>query len=219
MNSYLIKEDNTIILSTQTPIMEKSNCVDEIQFITPKEYNGYDLSTFDLLLEYLLPISKTNRIMQLELIDDNYKDEYLRYVIPSKANTISGEPGTVELNLSFVKVELDVNGNMIKRVRNLSPTYLEIVPITSWFHVSDDGLSQLADLYLSNKAQIEALLDTANIINDNKADNITLDVQSGEIYLVSNDKKIGTGIKLEDLNNELVEIGGTTQGNISVIKI
>jgi hypothetical protein len=215
----LIKEDNTIILSTQTPIMEKSNCVDEIQFITPKEYNGYDLSTFDLLLEYLLPISKTNRIMQLELIDDNYKDEYLRYVIPSKANTISGEPGTVELNLSFVKVELDVNGNMIKRVRNLSPTYLEIVPITSWFHVSDDGLSQLADLYLSNKAQIEALLDTANIINDNKADNITLDVQSGEIYLVSNDKKIGTGIKLEDLNNELVEIGGTTQGNISVIKI
>lgn len=219
MNSYLLQEDNTVVLSTRTPIMEKSNCVDEIQFISPKEYNGYDLSEFDLILEYLLPISKSNKIVTLELIDNNYKDDYLLYALPSKASTISGESGTVEFNLSFVKVELDADGNMIKRVRNFCPTYLEIIPITSWFHVSDDGLTQLADLYLSNKAQIEALLNTANIISDNKADDITLDVQAGEIYLVSKDKKIGTGISLEDLNNELVEVGGTTHGNISVVKI
>ena len=217
MNTFLLNADNQVIHTVKSPVMEKSNCIEEIQFVTSKEYNGYFMEEFDLILEYLTPISKTNRFETLTLVGE-YKTDYLLYTLPSTTK-ITGERGEFEMNLSFVKTELDSKGNKINRVRNFSPISLNIVPISSWMTVKDEGLTQLAELYLNNKSQIEALTNLASIIYDSKADDISFDVDGKKLQLKSNGIFIGEGVSLEELNQELVETGSNTTGNISIIKI
>lgn len=217
MNTFLLNQNNQVIHTVKSPIMEKSNCIEDIHFIANKEYNGYLMAEFDLILEYLTPISKTNRFEVLSLVGE-YKDDYLLYKLPS-TTAITGERGDFEINLSFVKTELDSDGNKINRVRNFSPTFINIVPISSWLTVSDEGLSQLAELYLSNKAQIEALTNLASIIYDSKADDISINIDGKKLQLKNKGEFIGNGITLEELNQELVETGSNTTGNVNIIKI
>lgn len=217
MNTFLLNQNNQVIHTVKSPIMEKSNCIEDVHFIANKEYNGYLMSEFDLILEYLTPISKTNRFEILNLVGE-YKDDYLLYTLPS-TTTITGERGDFEINLSFVKTELDSDGKKINRVRNFSPTSINIVPISSWLTVSDEGLSQLAELYLSNKAQIEALTNLASIIYDSKADDISINIDGKKLQLKNKGEFIGNGVTLEELNQELVETGSNTTGNVNIIKI
>ena len=68
----------------------------------------------------------------------------------------------------------------------------------------------------ANQRQIQALTDLANLLNQNKADDIKLDIESGEIYVVSGTKKLGTGIMLEELANEITEVAGNSEGNVKI---
>lgn len=218
MNTFLLKDDNTIQAVSRSTVMEKSNCIEDIEFITKKIYNGYDMAEFDLVLEYKTPITHSVRLKTLELFDSDYKDEYYKYKLPSETKTITGESGQVEMNLSFMKVEIDPDGKVINHVRNFTPTFLNIVPLSSWFTVSDEGMSQIAELYLANKSQIEALSQIASQIYDTKADDIGIDEKTNKLRTKSNGKYIGTGISVEELNQELVEAGGDTTGNVKVVK-
>ena len=217
MNTFLLNADNQVIHTVKSPVMEKSNCIEDIQFVTDKEYNGYLMEEFDFILEYLTPISKTNRFETLKLVGE-YKTDYLLYTLPS-TTTITGERGEFEMNLSFVKTELDSDGNKINRVRNFSPVSLNIVPVSSWLTVKDEGLTQLAELYLNNKSQIEALTNLASIIYDSKADDISINIDGKKLQLKEKGESIGEGISLEELNQELVETGRSTTGNVNIIKI
>lgn len=219
MTTYLLNTDNSITRTLAgEAIIEKSNCVDEIYFIAEKEYKGFLMKEFDLVLEYSAPISKSVRIETLTLVDEDYKEQYLKYSLPSTTD-ITGESGTVEMNLSFMKTELDADGNKIRRVRNFTPASLNIVPLSSWFHVSDEGLSQLAELYLSAKEQILALQKLAGMLYDTKADDISVDIDGKKLRLKSNGQFINDGVPLEVLNQELVEVGGDTTGNVKIQEI
>ena len=219
MNTFLLKDDNTITATNRSTIMERSNCIENIEFIVHSTYNNFNMEEFDLVLEYKTPITHSVRIKTLTLVDNEYENEYLRYALPSTANTITCEPGQVEMNLSFMKSELDPDGNLINRVRNFTPTSLTIVPLSSWFSVSDDGLSQLADLYLANKAQIEAINQLAARIDDTKSDDIGIDSDTNKLRAKNKGEFIGTGVQLDYLNQQLVEAGGETSGNVKVVKI
>lgn len=218
MNTFLLQEDNQIVHTIRNPIMEKSNAVDTICFLVNKEYNGFLMKEFDLVMEYRTPISKKTKFDTLVLVDDNYKDDYLKYTFPS-TTAITAEPGELEINMSMMKVELEPDGTQVKRVRNFSPTAITIVPITSWFTASDEALTQLAELYLFNKTQIEALKNLAEIIYNTKADDIAIDIDGQKIQLKNKDEFIGNGIPLTDLNQELVETGSATTGNINIVRI
>ena len=41
MNTFFLYSDNQVIHTVKSPVMEKSNCIEDIQFVTAKEYNGY----------------------------------------------------------------------------------------------------------------------------------------------------------------------------------
>jgi hypothetical protein len=220
MNTYLIGSDNSIQHTVKSPIIEKSNLVDSIQFICEKTYNGYDMAEFDLVLEYKLPISKTHRIVTLVLSDEAYKNNYLVYTLPSGELTtaITQEVGDVEMTISFMKTELDYEGNTLEHVRNLSSTAtLKVLPLTSWFHTSDEALSDLAAMYLENKKTTLALSEVANQLNASKVDGIKLTNDTLDVTI--NGEISGNGISLEELNEKLVEIGGDTSGNIKVVQI
>ena len=226
MLTFYIGNDNAIVRTEATSaIVEKSNAVDSIRFITPKLYNDeYEMANYDVILEYVTPITKRNSIIQLVLTDDNYKDDYLLYTLPTTQATtaLTAETGELEFSLTFIQAELDVDGNTVERVRNSANSgTIKIVPITSWFNASKEALAELTAMYVENKKVAEALAEVASIINASKADDIRLDENDKSLYLTANNVKVGTEIDLETLNNILVAIGGNSpnSGNVVVNQI
>jgi hypothetical protein len=220
MNTYLINADNSITHSIKSPVTEKSNMVDQIQFICDKTYNGYNMADFDLVMEYVLPISKTHRVITLVLSDSNYKNDFLVYSLPTTELTtaITAESGDVQMSFHFMYTERDYDGNTIERVREIpSVATLKILPLASWFHTSDEALSDLAAMYLENKKTTLALSELANQLNISKADDIR--ISDGNLELTANGESIGSGVSLEDLNDKLVETGGETGGNVTIVRI
>lgn len=216
MNSFLLKDDYTVMKSIKKPVMEKSTGIDVLYFISPKTIGGYDMTDgFNLVMEYLKPVSKKVKIETLTLVDSDYEGDYLRYCLPLNTE-VTEEPGEVEINLTYMGVSLDEDGKSHEHICPFAPTYLTIVPISSWFTASDEAMTQLAEIYTANQRQIQALSDLANMLNQNKADDIKLDIESGEIYVVSGTKKLGTGIMLEELANEITEVAGNSEGNVKI---
>lgn len=219
-NVYLLKDDGTILHTTKSPIMEKTNNIDNIDFVCSKTYNDLDMSEFDLVLTYKLPISHSVKIVTLELVDDGYKDSYLLYRLPVTAKLIASEAGDVLMTFMQAKVELNSDsGEQTKYVKNYEESILPIIPITNYLNVDDSGLNQLAEMYLANKAQIEAIKELADQIYAEKGDDIVLDTDNGTLQLSSNGELIGTGVELRTLNGELVEVGAETDGNIKIVDI
>lgn len=215
MYSFLITQDNSIIATERERIMEKSKLVDTLQFIVEKTYNDFDMSTFDLVMEYISPISKTVHIETLTIADNNYKDLYLSYRMPVDTN-ITAECGNVNFSLSFMKADIDLEGVARQYVRRIENSYIKVIPIETWFAAPDEALTQLAELYLANKQSINALQDIANIMVENSVNDIKLDAPNGELYLVHDDTKIGNGIAISDLGDEITEqtASGTVKINI-----
>jgi hypothetical protein len=203
--------------------------MDSVQFVCPKTYQYYnketnsydtfDMSEFDLVMEYKLPISHVTRVITLELVDDNYKNEFLSYMLPSGTLTtaLTAETGDVEMALFFTKAELDYDGNTVERVRPLvNPVTLKILPLTSWFHPTDQQISDIAAMYLENKKIALANAEIMNQLNTTKADGIQ--VNDGSLDLTCNGEAIAS-VPLEELNEKLVSVGGETTGNVTIIQI
>lgn len=204
-NTYLLKTDNTIAHTEKNPVIEKSNNVDTIYFISDKEYNGIDLTDMDLIMEYRLPISKKVKVAKLNLVDDNYRELYLKYSVPLTAKLLTSERGNVEMNLSFMGVAFDENGTATQYVRNFVSTYLNIVPLETYTNITDSGMSDLAEMYLANKAMMEGLQQVADSLVATKADDIAMD--QNDVYLTAGGTKVGTGIKLKDIDNAINDEG------------
>lgn len=219
-NIYLLKDDGTVLHTQKSPIMEKTNNIDTIDFVCSKTYNDLDMSTFDLILTYKLPISHSVKIVTLELVDDDYKDSYLLYRLPVTAKLIASEPGDVSMTFMQCKLELDSDtGAQQKYVKNYDETILPVIAVANYLNVDDSGLNQLAEMYLANKAQIEAIKLLADQISAEKGDDIAIDTENGTLHLTSNGEVVGDGIDLATLNSELVEIGADTDGNIKIVDI
>lgn len=226
MNTYLLNNQNQIILTESTSgIVEKSNSVNALRIIMPKIYeNIYDMSTFDLLFEYKLPISNTNGVIKMEMTDDAYKNDYVLFNLPetTMTTTLTNECGEVEFTLHAVKAELMEDGTTLERVRmSISPGIIKILPISTWLTPSESALSALASMYVENKKVALALIDLANQLSETKLDDVTLDVENGKVIGVANGVKVGTGINLDVLNAELVEAGASdpNNGNIKITQI
>ena len=219
-NTFLLKDNHSVQHTVKSPVMEKTSNIESINFVCPKTYNDMDMSEFDLVLTYKLPISKAVKIVKLELSSEAYKDGYLLYKLPVTAKNITSEVGDVELSLTQMKVTLDADtGAQTKYVRSYKEAVLTILAVSNYVTLDDSGLSQLAELYLANKAEIEALKQIADQIYDEKADDITIDTENQLLQLTNKGEKIGDGIALSDLNTELVESGSNADGNINIVNI
>lgn len=219
-NTFLLKDDHSVQHTVKSPIMEKTSNIESINFVCAQTYNDMDMSEFDLVLTYRLPISKAVKIVKLELSDEEYKDGYLLYKLPVTAKGITSEVGDVELSLTQMKIELDADtGAQTKYVREYKDTVLTVLAVNNYVTLEDSGLSQLAELYLANKAEIEALKKIADQIYDEKADDIAIDTENSTLQLTNKGEKLGSGVALKDLNAELVETGSQTSGNLNIVNI
>ena len=204
--TFVLEEDNNLLASHKEVIMQREKLVNDIWFLVNPEYNNNDMSLFSVMLEYILPCSKRYHTLDLVQDIDGYK-EYLKYVVPLDTN-LSSEPGDIELQLTFIFVGLDADGNGIQKVRKTKTAKLHITPLTAWSDIIPDAaLSALDQRLIKADAQMKALEEAHAILNEAKADNIKYDDDNNTLQLLSGDKEIGDKVIIKSCSGEVSEEG------------
>lgn len=205
MYTILITANNEMIKSVTERIMQRSKLVDTLHFLTAPTYNGQDMSEYTVLMEYKLPISQEPHSEILELSEELYR-ENLEYKLPVDTS-LTKEAGKVEIQLSFLKNEMDEDGNITQRVRKISPCFINIIPVSAWSNMIPDAeLAAIDQRILKLDAIANQLNDMQETVMDSKADDISY--EDNTIQLVANGKKIGTSHVLDQQNEfDVVEFG------------
>jgi hypothetical protein len=201
MYVILINDDNSLSAPKKQRIVQRSKLVDTFWFLVKPMYNGYDMTNATVLLEYLKPMSKKYCNEILVLSDDKYED-HLKYTLPVDTE-LTDEHGEIELQLSFIYVDIDVDGKAIQRVRKTAPTIkIHVTPISAWSDIiPDSALSALDQRIIKTDAQIKALNDMNEIISNTKADNLAYDGET--LQLTANGKKIGDSVDISSCYDDI----------------
>ena len=197
---FLLENDNEIITSHREVLMQRSKLVDEIWFLVNPKYKSCenDMSVFSVMLEYVLPVSKSYHSLELVNDKDGYK-EYLKYVVPLDSN-LSSEAGDIQLQLSFIYVGLDADGKDVQKVRKTLPAKLHITPIAAWGDIIPDAaLSALDQRIIKTQAQIKELGYYAEILNENQVNNLVYDDKAETLQLMAGNKGVGNKVSVRDM--------------------
>lgn len=209
----LVNDDNSMTATRKKRIVQRSKLIDDLWFLVNPNYGGYNMADFTVMLEYLSPVSKKYRTEFLVKNEDTYNG-YLKYTLPVNT-TLTSESGEVELLLTFLLVELDESGKSTQRVRKITGAKIDVVPISAWSDIIPDcALSTLDQRIIKMDAQIKALNETAAVINDSKADDITYDENTNALQLKSGDQLIGSkviisSVGLDEDGLPVVDFSGT----------
>lgn len=196
--TIIVEDDNSLYGSCKERIIQREKLFNKLWFLVAPYYKGYDMSQCIVTMRYLLPISREFKTETLVLSEERY-EEYLKYTLPIDTN-LTKEFGNIELNLTFTLLDVDNDGNIVQRVRKTTNHILKITQIPDWDSIiPDSALAALDQRIIKQSAQIKALNDMNNTLNDAKADNLIY--EDNKLQLVANGKKIGDAVGIESCND------------------
>ena len=212
MYTILVNNQNELITTVKERIMQRSKLVDNLHFLVDPMYKDLDMSTFSVVMEYITPISREYKTEILVLSDELYKDK-LEYTLPFDTY-LTKEGGKIEVQLTFVRVEMDEDGNTTQRVRKTSPTTITVTPINAWSNIiPDDALTALDQRIIMTQAMIEATNEMNQYLNESKADDISYNEDTNELQLMANGSKIGNKVvvkaEMDDLKDGIPAVDFT----------
>jgi hypothetical protein len=208
MYTILLNETNELVTSVRERIMQRSKLVDNLHFLVDPVYKGLDMKDFTVMMEYLLPISREYHSEILVKSDSLYKEK-LEYKLPLDTS-LTKEHGDIEIQLTFVKVELDADGNSKQLVRKTSPTIVTILPISAWSDIiADSSLNAIDQRLIQTEVMLNAMNDMSQYLYETKADNIVYNKEENYVQLTANGKPIGD--RVEWVNN-----GGCTVVDVKI---
>lgn len=215
MYTLLLNETNEFITTVKERIMQRSKLVDNLHFLVEPSYKGLDMSDFTVMLEYVLPISKEYKSEILVKSDELYKS-YLEYKLPFDT-CLTKEHGKIEVQLTFIKVDLDEEGNSVQRVRKTSKATITIAPIAAWSDViADSALSALDQRLIQTEAMINQLNEISMYLDNTKADNIVYDTETQTLQLTSNGDLIGDSVNIGYIGTSVISIEVDEDGNMII---
>ena len=199
MYVILVNSDDSLYGSKKERLMQRQKLVNKLVFIVDPIYNGIDMVDTTVMLEYLLPVSKRYMTEILTLSETRYKDCFLQYELPLDTK-LSSEAGEIQLQLTFVKTELDEHGNGNQRVRKTSPTIIEITPIAAWSDIiPDSALSALDERLIKMDSQMRAMNDLLDVIDNNKVDNLIYNSTDETLHLSANGVVVGNKVSVREM--------------------
>ena len=197
MYTILVTENNELYGSNKERIMQRSKLVDNLVFIVDHIYKGIDMTDATVMLEYVLPVSKEYKTEILTLSDERYKDCYLQYKLPFDTS-LTSQAGEVQIQLTFVKTDLDVNGKGIQRVRKTSTTTINIIPISAWSDIiPDSALSSIDERLIKLDAQMRGMDEYLNVLDSNQVDNLVYNENEDTLQLSANGVGVGDKVALK----------------------
>lgn len=204
MYTLLLNESNELITTVKERIMQRSKLVDDLHFLVEPTYKGIDMSDFTVMMEYLMPVSREYKSEILVKSDAMYKD-MLEYKLPFDT-CLTKEAGSIEVQLTFIKVSLDADGNSKQQVRKTTPAVIKITPISAWSDIiADSALTALDQRLIQTQAMLEAVNEMNMYLADTKADNIYYDKDGKYIQLTANGNPIGDQIVL-DIDSDSADV-------------
>lgn len=211
MYTILVNEMNELVTSVKERIMQRSKLVDSLHFLVDPTYKEIDMSDFTVTMEYILPISREYVTETLIKSDALYKNK-LEYKLPFDT-CLTKEAGEIEIQLTFSKVALDVNGNGVQQVRKTSPTTVTIVPISAWSDIiPDNALSALDQRLVKLDAQMHGINEfVANMVNT-QVDDIAYNDNECTLQLTSGGVGVGHKVSLKDIMDDgipVVDLNGS----------
>lgn len=204
---FLCTEDCSITASRREVIMQREKCVSEIWFLVPPEYKSVDndMKLFNVVMEYILPTSRRYNVIELVRDDENYED-HLRYRLPVNTS-ISSESGDVELQLTFVYVGLDADGNDIQKVRKTKPTKLHVTPVAAWSDlIPDKNLLAIDQRIIKTQAQINELGYYAQVLSESQVDDLKYDSAKETLQLTSNGNAVGNPVYVREILDDGIPV-------------
>ena len=214
MYTVKINDDNTVSIVAKQRIVQMSKLVDELYFIVPKKYNEYEMKDFEFWMQYKVVGAHEFNLEQLKLVDENYKNDYLRYTTDFDTN-LTKDDGTIEIQLKFINQEMDTEGGTTQRIRNIEKFTIDITSVDNWFVAPDSALDTLTQLLLANRQNVQALKDIAEALYNTKADDLVIDRIAKKLKVSANGVAVGEGVNLADLGDEVAE--ANDNGLIKVI--
>ena len=215
MYTILLNDTNELITSVKERIMQRSKLVDSLHFLVDPTYKGLDMSDFTVMLEYILPVSREYHSEILVKSNALYKEK-LEYKLPFDT-CLTKEAGNIEIQLTFVKVSLDTDGNNTQQVRKTSPTTIKILPISAWSDiVADNALGAIDQRLIQAEAMINAVGEMAQQLDSTKADNIIYNEEDNYIQLTANGTPIGDKITLKTVGTNVASIEVNENGELIV---
>lgn len=205
--TFLLNEDCSITATRREVIMQREKCVSEVWFLVPLEYKTAEnnMQLFNVVMEYILPISRRYNVVELVRDEEGYKD-HLRYILPLDTN-LSEESGDVELQLTFVYVGLDADGNGVQKVRKTMPTKLHITPVAAWSDIIPDStLSALDQRIIKTQAQINELGYYAEVFSENQINNLKYNDVEETLQLMAGNKAVGDAVSVRDMLNDGIPV-------------
>ena len=221
MYTILVTNENELFATQKQRIMQRSNLVDNLHFLVYPTYSSgieeFQMKDFTVYMEYLLPVSKSYKSEILTLNNEEYETEsgefMLEYIVPFDTG-LTSEAGDIEVQLTFIKVELDEEGVNSQYVRKTTPCTIKILPLSAWSDiVPDEALNAVDQRLVATQAQINELADLAGIVSATKADNIAL--TDTTLQLTANGENIGNAIDLNELGDTLTD--ATHEGLVKVV--
>lgn len=207
----IAENDNSLYGSKKCRIMQREKLFNKLYFLVAEDYNGYDMSQCIVTMRYLLPISKEFKTETLVLSEEKYKC-YLKYVLPVDTN-LTKEWGDIELNLTFIMLDVDDDGNAVQRVRKTDNHILHITKLPDWDSiVPDSALSALDQRIIAQSAQIKALEDLANSLDANQVDNLVYDDTNETLQLSAGGIGIGDKVSVTDMLDDGIPVVDLNSG-------
>lgn len=204
---FLCNEDCSIVASRREVIMQREKCVSEIWFLIAPEYKSVDnnMELFNVVMEYILPTSRRYNVIELVRDEENY-EEYIKYTLPINTD-LSAESGDVELQLTFVYVGLDADGNDIQKVRKTKPTKLHITPVAAWSDlIPDKNLLAIDQRIIKTQAQINELGYYAQVLSENQVDNLKYDDVAETLSLMAGDQTVGNPVNVREILDDGIPV-------------
>lgn len=218
MYTILVNEMNELVVSVKERIMQRSKLVDSLHFLVDTTYKGMDMSDFTVMMEYVLPVSREYKTEMLVKADELYKGK-LEYTLPFDTN-LTKEAGNIELQLTFVKVSLDADGNSAQYVRKTGATVVTVIPVTAWSDIiPDNALSALDQRLVKLDAQMHGLNEFASYVINNQVDDLVYNDDECTLQLASGGVGIGRKVSLKDAMDDGIPVvefgssGGTSSGD------
>lgn len=203
--TIIVCDDGTLYGSHKIKIMQREKLFNKLWILVPPCYNGYDMSQCTVTMRYLLPISKEFKTETLVLSEERY-EEYLKYILPVDT-CLTKEWGDIELNLTFTMLDVDNDGSIVQRVRKTENHVLTITRLPDWDSiVPDSALSALDQRIIKQDAQIKALTDLANVLDNNQVDNLVYDDKSETLQLSANGVGVGNKVSVRDMLDDGIPV-------------
>lgn len=106
MYTILVNDNNELVATKVEKIMQRSSNVNGLRFLVAKTYKNstygdLDMTKFTATLQYVLPVSKTYKVVVLTKSEELFNDEYVEYKLPTTNSDFTSEAGDIELMITF----------------------------------------------------------------------------------------------------------------------